>query len=145
VKNPDPLTVKRIYNAPLAAVWQAIGEKDHMKNWYFDLDKFEPVMGFRFQFYGKGKKGETYRHLCEVTEVIPLRKLQYSWAYEGYEGISHVSFELSDEDGTTTLKLTHSGLESFPNHPDFSRESFMGGWTYLLGTSLKDYLEQPAK
>jgi len=140
VKIEKPLVIERTYKAPVSAVWQAISEKDHMKNWYFDPDEFQPVVGFRFQFHGKGRKGESYLHLCEVTEVIPGKKLQYSWRYEGYEGLSYVTFELFEEGADTRLKLTHSGLESFPVLPDFSRDSFLSGWTYLTGTALKDYL-----
>jgi hypothetical protein len=43
------------------------------------------------------------------------------------------------------VKLTHEGLETFPqNNPDFAKESFMQGWTYILGTSLKKFLEKQA-
>ena len=61
-----------------------------------------------------------YHHICKITEVDPQRKLKYSWRYQGYEGISYVTFELFSEGKATRLKLTHEGLESFPiNNPDF--------------------------
>src|SRR5664279_4482552 len=113
-----------------------------MKQWYFDLDEFKPMVGFEFKFIGKGQKGENYTHVCKVTEVIPNKKLQYSWEYENYEGNSLVSFELTKEEVRTRIKLTHQGLETFPqDSPDFSIESFNAGWTQLIHQSLKKFIE----
>jgi uncharacterized protein YndB with AHSA1/START domain len=112
-----------------------------MKEWYFSLDEFRPEPGFEFQFYGEGRKGEKYLHQCKITEVIPKQKLQYSWTYEGHEGYSLLTFELFDDGSATKLILTHEGVETFPGSPDFAKESFMEGWTYITGTSLKNFLE----
>jgi len=111
-----------------------------MKKWYFQIPDFKPVVGFEFSFSG-GAKGE-YKHLCKVTEVIPGKKLTHTWRYEGYPGNSLVSFELFEEGKKTVLKLAHAGLESFKEAGDnFEPEKFAEGWTYILGTSLKKYLE----
>jgi uncharacterized protein YndB with AHSA1/START domain len=139
--NNEPFVIERTYNAPIAKVWKAITDREQMKQWYFDIAEFKAETGFKFQFSGKGSKGEQYLHLCEVKEVVPNKKLSYSWTYDNYEGYSVVTFELFDEGGGTRLKLTHEGLESFPALPDFARESFAAGWTQIIGTSLKDYVE----
>ena len=139
---PQPIIIEQIYNAPVDKVWKAITDKHQMKEWYFSLDEFRPEPGFAFQFYGEGRKGEKYLHHCKITEVIPQQKLQYSWRYEGYEGYSVVTFELLDQTETTKLRLTHEGVESFPSSPDFAKESFIEGWTYITGTSLKNFLEK---
>jgi len=140
--NEKKVTVERIFDANIQAVWRAITEKDLMKQWYFDVDDFRPEVGFKFRFPGQGHKGEEYMHICEVTEVIPSKRLQYSWTYENHEGYSLVTFELSEQDnGQTKLVLTHTGLESFPNNnPDFAKESFNEGWNYLVNISLKDFM-----
>jgi hypothetical protein len=52
-----------------------------------------------------------------------------------------VTFELFAEGDKTGLKLTHEGLESFPPMPDFARTNFVEGWTSLIGSSLKDFVE----
>ncbi len=137
----QPIIVERVYNAPISEVWKAITDKDEMKKWYFDLKEFKPEIGFKFQFTG-GTKDNQYLHLCEITEVIPEKKLTYSWRYDGYEGISFVTFELFEEDDKTRLKLTHRGLESFPkSNPDLARHNFEKGWDQILNTSLVEYLE----
>ncbi len=139
----QPFVIERTYHAPVERVWKAITDKNDMKQWYFDLVDFKPEVGFEFQFYGQGKQGEQYLHLCKVTDVVPNKKLRYSWSYKGYEGISYVTFELFGEGGKTRLKLTHEGLESFPAHnADFARESFEQGWAVITGKMLKDFVEK---
>ena len=141
------IVIERTYNAPVAKVWKAITNKDDMKKWYFDLPEFITKVGFGFQFKGGPDEGHQYLHLCKITEVVPEKKLAYSWRFDGYEGNSVVTFELFEEgnksDGyRTRLRLTHSGLETFPkNNPDFAKENFAKGWTEILGTSLKAFLE----
>ena len=140
--NTTPFVIERTYNAPADLLWQAITEKERMKEWYFDLKEFIPEKGFEFRFYGGHEDGIQYEHVCVITEMVPGKKLTYSWRYEGYSGISFVTFELFGEGNVTRLKLTHTGLETFPrDNPDFAKENFAEGWTHILGTSLKDYIE----
>ena len=109
----NPVVIERIINAPVAKVWQAITDKEQMKEWYFDLKEFKAEPGFEFQFEG-GTEEKSYLHLCKITDVIVQKKLRYSWRYDGYEGISFVTFELFPEGDKTRVKVTHEGLESFP-------------------------------
>ncbi|WP_153796391.1 SRPBCC family protein [Foetidibacter luteolus] len=140
--NSEPFVIERVYNAPVSRVWKAITDKDQMKQWYFTLQEFILKVGFEFSFEA-GKDNEApYVHLCRITEVIKEKKLAYTWRYKDYEGESLVSFELFEEGENTRLKLTHTGLETFPKHPDFARESFSAGWTHIIGTSLKNYLQK---
>jgi uncharacterized protein YndB with AHSA1/START domain len=83
----------------------------------------------------------TYHHLCKITEVVPQKKLAYTWRYKGHEGNSLVTFELFGDGDKTRLKLAHEGLETFPKTPSFARKSFVQGWTQIIGSSLKDFLE----
>lgn len=139
----EPVVVERTYNASIEKVWNAITDKDAMKQWYFDLKEFRPEVGFEFQFEG-GTKEKSYLHLCKVTEVIVGKKLTYSWRYDGYEGNSFVTWELFPEGNKTRVKLTHAGLETFPaNNPDLAKENFVKGWTDILGESLQKFLESP--
>lgn len=138
-----PLTIERVLNAPVNKVWKAITDVNEMAQWYFKLDNFKPEVGFEFRFYG-GTEEKQYLHICEVTEVVPQKKLTYSWRYDGYPGISFVTFELFAEGAATIIKLTHTGLESFPSatDPNFAVKSFTEGWTFIIGKSLKEYVER---
>ena len=144
MKSSEPIIVEKVYNAPIDKVWQALTDHDEMKKWYFDIPEFKAEPGFEFQFYGEGKQGEKFLHLCKVVEVIKKKKLIYTWRYDGYEGNSLVSFELSPEGDKTKVKVTHEGLETFPvtAHNDFAKENFMQGWTEIVGNILKNYVEK---
>ena len=142
-----PLIVERSYNAPIEKVWKAITDKDQMKKWYFELKEFKAEKGFKFQFTGGDDKVQ-YLHECEVIVADPPNKLSYSWTYpEHNTGYSVVTWELFEEgQGKTRLKLTHTGLDSFPNdQPNFAITSFTEGWNYIIGESLKNFVEKDIK
>jgi uncharacterized protein YndB with AHSA1/START domain len=141
------IIIERIYHASHSIIWKALTDKEQMKQWYFDIPAFKPQAGFEFQFYGQGKEGEHYLHLCKITEAIKEKKLKYSWRYDGYEGISFVSFELFPEGNTTRIKLTHEGLDTFPATVNnaFAQENFVEGWTYIIGKALPDFLKSVIK
>jgi uncharacterized protein YndB with AHSA1/START domain len=137
-----PLVIERTYKAPIEKVWKAITNNDDMKKWYFDLPGFKPEVGFEFRFMGGKDENNQYLHLCTITEVIPGRQITFSWRYDGIAGISYVTFELFAEGTTTRLRLTHAGLETFPqDNPDLARSNFEEGWTSIAGTSLKEFVE----
>jgi uncharacterized protein YndB with AHSA1/START domain len=136
----EPLVVERTFDAPVTLVWRALTDKEDIKQWYFDLREFAPVVGFEFQFDVE-HEGFRYSHCCKVTEAIPNKRLAYTWRYEGHAGGSLVTFELFAEGSKTRVRLTHEGLETFPKLPAFATENFMKGWTQLVGTSLKNFVE----
>ena len=137
-----PIVIERNFKASTAIIWNALTDLSQLKKWYFDLDGFQPVPGFRFRFAGKGSTGEEYMHDCRVLEVIPGKKIAYSWTYENREGYSVVSFELFPDGDQTRLVLTHTGVASFAaNGSDFMNESFTQGWTEIIGNQLRLFLE----
>ncbi len=136
----EAVVIERTFAAPVARVWKALTDVGEMKQWYFDLKEFKPEVGFEFEFIVE-HEGMKYHHLCKITEVIPQRKLAYTWRYKGHEGNSLVTFELFADGNKTQLKLTHEGLETFPKTPSFARRNFMEGWTQIIGSSLKEFVE----
>jgi uncharacterized protein YndB with AHSA1/START domain len=138
-----PFVKEITINVTIEKVWNAITDKDQMKQWYFDLKEFKPEVGFEFQFYA-GDEKKQWLHLCKITEVVKEKKLTYSWRYDGYSGISYVTFELLPENNKTRLKLTHAGLETFPGDtvPELRKENFAQGWNQIIGKSLKEFLEK---
>ena len=100
----EAIEIERTFNAPVARVWQALTDVDQMRQWYFDLKEFRPEVGFEFEFVVE-HEGNSYHHLCKVTEVIPQKKIAYTWRYKGEPGNSLVTLELFDEGEKTRLKL----------------------------------------
>jgi uncharacterized protein YndB with AHSA1/START domain len=136
----EPLVVERTFDAPASLVWKALTDKEDIRQWSFDISEFAPKVGFEFQFDVE-HEGVRYCHRCKVTEAIPNRRLAYTWRYEGHAGDSLVSFDLFAEGSKTRVKLTHEGLETFPKLPAFAKANFAAGWTEIVGTSLKNFVE----
>ncbi|MDQ3015912.1 MAG: SRPBCC domain-containing protein [Bacteroidota bacterium] len=132
--------MERKFAASLDEIWHALTDREEMKKWYFDIEKFEPVLDFEFSFMGGSEEGTQYLHLCKITDVIPGKRLEYSWRYDGYDGISYVRFELFPDGIFTNVRLTHRGLESFPAQADFAKANFVAGWTEILSNNLTNYL-----
>ena len=140
----EAIVIERTFNAPIAQVWKALTDVEDVRRWYFDLKEFKPEVGFEFEFTVE-HEGMKYCHLCKVTAVIPQKKIAYTWRYKGHEGDSLVTFELFAEGARTRVKLTHEGLDTFPKLPAFARKNFEAGWTELIGSSLKDFVEKPKR
>ena len=140
----EGVVVERTFNAPITRVWKALTDVDQMRQWYFDLKEFKAEVGFEFEFVVE-HEGTTYHHLCRVTEVIPQQKIAYTWRYKGEPGDSLVTFELFDEGKKTGVKLTHTGIETFPKTPAYARKNFEAGWTAIIGSELKQFVERAKK
>ena len=136
----DAVVVERVFNAPVGRVWTALTDVDEMRQWYFDLKEFKPEIGFEFEFVVE-HEGNAYHHLCKVTEVIPQKKIAYTWRYKGEPGDSLVTFELFADSDKTRLKLTHTGIETFPKTPAYARKNFETGWTTLIDSELRQFVE----
>ena len=135
-----PLTIEKTINTSPEIVWTALTDKEQMKQWFFDVDDFKPEVGFKFHFHGENE-GRHFFHICVVKEATTNTKLSFSWKYKNYPGESFVAIQLLKAGEKTKIKLTHSGLETFPqDNPDFSIKNFTAGWKYILGKSLTGYI-----
>lgn len=138
----EAIIVEQTFSRPVDKVWGAITSIEEMRQWFFDnIKSFKPEVGFETRFNVQSGN-RNFPHLWKLTEVVPLKKIMYNWKYGGYPGDSTVTFELFEQHEQTMLRLTHTGMESFPEDiPEFSRESCTEGWNYLIKGSLKEYLE----
>jgi uncharacterized protein YndB with AHSA1/START domain len=133
-----PFVLEQVYDTPSRDVWKALTDENRMREWYFpQLIKFKPNEGFEFVF---SNDGSPYQKEWLVTRVEDGRLLAHSWIYKGFAGSSEVTFELFEEGDKTRLRLTHTGLASFPNDAHFARHRFEDGWKQILGINLKNHL-----
>jgi uncharacterized protein YndB with AHSA1/START domain len=91
----EAIMMERTFDAPVGQVWTALTDANEMRQWYFDLKEFKPEIGFEFEFVVE-HEGNTYHHLCKVTEVIPQRK------------------SLTPGDTKASREILSSGLNYFP-------------------------------
>lgn len=134
-----PLIKEVLLDAPASRVWEAITDREQLKQWCFDMKAFRAEVGFHFEFFGE-KDGQKFLHLCEVLEVETERRMKWLWTYKDVPGRSYVTFELFPEGNKTRLRLTHEGLETFPQDENYAKNNFVEGWNQLLGKSLPGFL-----
>jgi len=135
----EPLIKEVILDAPLPRVWEALTDRDQLKEWCFDMNAFKAEEGFEFQFYGE-KDGYKFLHLCKVVEVQAQKRMKWLWTYKDMPGDTYVTFELFSEGDQTRLRLTHEGLQNLPQDENYARGNFVEGWNYILGKSLPEFL-----
>ena len=138
----EPILIKISVHSSPQKVWNALTDVSEMRGWYFDnIPAFEPKPGFETQF-DIMVEDRIFRHIWQVTEVIPLKKIAYSWRYEAYTGSALVSFEIKDRIDFTEILFRCNVTENFEeNIPEFQRESALEGWNYFIKKSLQRFLD----
>ena len=135
------LTIKRRFNAPLEKVFSAWTEAEKMKHWMGPGEVFakhiesDARVGGRFRIVMQAPSGEEFDVSGEFREVIPNRRLVYTWhgtLTPDQDTLVTVTFA-ADGSGTL-LTLTH---EQFPD--DAVRDAHTGGWGGALD-KLENYL-----
>ena len=134
------LVLEREVNAPSDLVWKALTDFTLLKQWMPFFPEFKAEVGFETRFPLGPDEDHQYGHIVKVFEVIPNKKLTYTWYYEGYSGKSHVTFDLIAQGEKTKVVLTHVITEEFPAEPAFSKKNFAEGWTYTID-GLKKFVE----
>lgn len=139
--NEAPVEVECEYAASLDQVWKAITDPNLMQQWYFaEIEEFEPTPDFATQFTVEAD-GRDFVHVWKVTEADPPNRIRYDWSYLGIQGASTICWQLAATDNGTSLKISHTAVEDFPDDdPLFSRESCQAGWEYFLHEQLADHL-----
>ena len=137
----NKIIVRQNLNCNLNKLWQAITQKEQMKQWFFnEIIAFEPVEGFSTSF-DVSFDGKTYTHLWTLLEVVPEEKIVYDWRYKGVPGHAKVTFEIEKTNNNSKITLTHEVIEPFnSDDPAFTLESTKNGWKYFIQEALPEYL-----
>jgi len=138
------ISLEKILNAPIELVWKAITDKEQLKQWYFDFSEgWKLEIGSVFEWSGGEPNGKQWLHRGKMIEIIEGKKIQHSWEYPGYSGMSTVTWELVAIDDKTT-KLIFSHVFDIPfdvKEPAFKTENFVAGWNHIITISLPEYLK----
>lgn len=137
----SPIIVEANFTCTAQKLWESITNREEMIAWFFEnIPEFEARVGFSTQFVVNAGERD-FTHNWKITEVVPGKKIVYDWSYTEYQGTGKVTFEISELESGSHLKLTNEGLHTFPaDIPEFQRESCQGGWNYFIGERLTDYL-----
>ncbi len=126
--------------APAEKVWQALTDKNQMKEWYFDIPDFDLKAGATFNFHEPGEARQ-FHHQCVIREIDPLRKFSHTWTHpELSKGESVVTWLLEEQNGVTKVTLHHEGVKNFADAgSDFAPENYQMGWNGFMA-ALKNYV-----
>jgi uncharacterized protein YndB with AHSA1/START domain len=116
---------------PPASVWAYLTDPDLMQLWLMKND-FKPVVGHEFQFRTNPKADFNFDGIfyCKVLDVVPFKKLSYSWKCGPGDGKfnidSVVNWKLQPKDNGTLLLLDHGDFAIMDNLVLFN--SMTEGW-----------------
>jgi uncharacterized protein YndB with AHSA1/START domain len=125
-------------SAPVATVWEHLTSSSKIAGWFVPND-FEPKIGKKFTFRSEGECGNI---ACEVKEVLPLKKLAYTFRSVAMKIDTLVTFTLEELGQATKLTLVHSGLDKLEPEQENMLDEFDRGWGSLFLQNLKTELEK---
>lgn len=137
--NPTPgspelkLVLTRILNAPCALVFQAWTDPKQMVQWWSPKEiecrsvTADLKIGGAYRIHMVSKEGD-HVAIGEYMEIVPNKRLKFSWQWEHYAmPDSVVTVEFEDLGKTTRLTLTQEGI---PDQED--ADSHKHGWTTAI-------------
>jgi uncharacterized protein YndB with AHSA1/START domain len=119
------------YPHPPKTVWEYLTKPELLAQWLMKSN-FQPIVGHEFQFRAQPVPDLDFSGVfyCKVLEVVPFKKLSYSWKFGPGEGKprhnSIVNWTLIEKDNGTELLLVHNEFEGSGFLPMF--ESMNEGW-----------------
>lgn len=134
------ITLEQTYPNPPERVWRALTDSAALAEWLMPND-FEPRVGHKFQFRAKPMPGWRGFVECEVTEVVPLRRLVYTWLGDAdWQAPTIVRWTLVPVEGGTRVRLEHTNLQD-----PWGRElqaMLSQGWKKMLKTRIVQAIER---
>jgi uncharacterized protein YndB with AHSA1/START domain len=134
------LQLERVIPAPPEAVYAAWIDPEIMKRWYCPADMTSVIrqadgrVGGSYRIEMHGKDGAVHLVHGKYQEMVPARKLVFTWGWEDKHEDTLVTVELAPAGKGTKLTLTHERL------PDAkSRDSHAKGWTGCLDHLVQAY------
>jgi uncharacterized protein YndB with AHSA1/START domain len=134
-QSPTVLRVERTFNAPAQAVFDAWTSPEVMRRWWHagadwetPLAEVDLRVGGSLRVTMRTPDGQEYSGGGEYTEVQPPERLAFTWTWaEESSPRTLVEVEFNEEDGATTVVLTHSGLSG-----EESKQGHAEGWRECL-------------
>lgn len=128
------MQVRRRFSAPPERVYRAWTNAEELKLWhcpedlYVDRAECDPRVGGRFLVNMVDKEGQDNRAVGEYLEMVPGRRLVFTWSWEaggGGDQNTRVTVEFDPlPEGGTELTLTHELFED-----EDSCEGHRSGWS----------------
>ena len=131
-----------VIQAPAERVFTAIAEPQQRIAWWGVKGKFEVTHmesdlrpGGAWQMSGTAAEGRPFILRGEYTHIDHPRALEFTWQPNWPEPQSLVRFDLVEQDGATTVRVTHSNFATQEAHDKYQ------GWPWLL-SMLQNHVEK---
>jgi uncharacterized protein YndB with AHSA1/START domain len=139
----DAIIKEIVIKATAERIFEALVDPRQRVEWWGAAGRFQATQmesdlrpGGAWLIRGTGADGRPFTIRGEYRSIERPRLLEFTWLPDWQQDatLTLVRFELEEKDGSTTVRLTHSGHKS-----ERSRESHRG-WPQLLA-GLQAYLE----
>ena len=127
------LEIKRLFDAPLARVFDAWMDRAEWESWIgpegakSTVPVMEPRVGGSYRIEMTISDGRTIPVIGTYTAIDRPNRFAFSWKMDGGEHDSLVTISLRDMGGKTELTLRHEGLLTAEN-----RDAHGQGWNSTL-------------
>jgi uncharacterized protein YndB with AHSA1/START domain len=132
--------------APATKVFAALTDPDQLVQWWGDAETYQCTkmerdlrVGGTWQTTGVGSDGEAFSVGGVYRAIDPPHAVEFTWMHQWGAMASPsetvVRYELTEHDGVTTLRVTHSGFTDLQE-----RDGHNAGWARVLAW-LQGYLE----
>ncbi len=126
------IMVERMMPHPTDKVWRALTQSPLIEEWLMKND-FQAVVGHKFNFRAEPIHGWNGVADGEVLEVIPYKRLAYSWNASGDQALdglkSIVTWTLTPRGNGTHLRMEQSG---FRPKDEAGYRGLASGWPRVL-------------
>jgi uncharacterized protein YndB with AHSA1/START domain len=140
------------YAHPVKQVWRALTEPGLMGLWVMNFDQdpgemttdFRPVVGTTYRIDAKQGRGWRGYVVGNVLEVVPNRRLVYTWAHSPYQDANpaRVEFTLEPTANGTRVRMVQTGFPGVKGW--FVLKGAQMGWKRMLGSGLSAVLDGAA-
>lgn len=143
VTTSDAIVQELTMNAPAERIFDALTDPAQRIQWWnvegrFQLKEFDSDLrpGGKWAMRGTAMEGRPFLIHGEYRQIERPHLLSFTWLPDWYEGATEslVRWDLTERNGVTTVRLTHSGLST-----ETARTSHRG-WPQILGL-LQTYVE----
>jgi len=122
----DVISKSKWIKQPINKVWKAITDNEQVSQWLVPTN-FKAEVGF--EYFLQDPKKECNVVTGKVLEADPYT-LVYTWINEAANTVETiVRWELKEENGGTTLEMTHIGISKYSTDLQAGMtESYTSGW-----------------
>lgn len=132
----NPIKKEVTVNASVEKVWDFITDSEKLAKWLMPND-FELELNKKFTLTCEGHDCGIDIIRCEVKEIVPYKKLAYSWETDQIASETLVTINIQKQGDKTKVTLVHSGWDKLGPGAKVIRDEYEGGWEGFILDKLK--------